>query len=579
MIHNYYYGRLSDGYACINREELPFESRDFDRLKNLASYAAPEECCNGSLPEQFYFYNDEMETGAVGIVGRTVPVRGGSGISGDRDTSFSQKYIYTDGDYDSLLKNPPNIFEGAGFFASPDEVLGEKASAEFEIPYIDGAEILRRFGISEEQFICLLYCCIEAFADPECRVYIYLPQSDREMSLFAAALMRMIFEILPSFILGNAGFLTFSPVFDSNAQNPVPNGISVIFIERTRENLYRGSRLNEKNYVFDFESGLCPQLNIPVNIVEMLEALRTNAKLKSLLDSCLSGMFLRGTHVTCEALYSVLVLSANLDPCDSESMAEKRTAVLEILRLLPSGMCGEEDTPVFNAASMLLESESAEADNAYLDFVGKLCYLVPKYREKASSVLCDIIMSCMDRDDIDGVFDITDFEYEDEALNDLLLDRIYSEPVYFRAGELIFLASVEPVMNRKNVPLNVRLEKVLEFISSSLAEKYGRFVKSFCTGYVLGQVSVGMGCDNVADTADARTRMECYEVFFDEVRDIEELLHRYRTCLGEETGSFLRELCGRAAAGIEGNYRKMTSSETKDIIVRWKDRYFGDFVH
>ena len=67
--------------------------------------------------------------------------------------------------------------------------------------------------------------------------------------------------------------------------------------------------------------------------------------------------------------------------------------------------------------------------------------------------------------------------------------------------------------------------------------------------------------------------------FFDEVRDIEELLSRYVTCLGEEARSFLRELCGRAVAGIEGNYRKMTSSETKDIIALWKDRYFGDFVH
>lgn len=577
MIHNYYYGRLSDGYACINREELPFESRDFDRLKNLASYAAPEERCNGSLPEQFYFYNDETETGEVGIVGRTVPVRGGSGISGDRDTSFSQKYIYTDGDYDSLLKNPSDIFEGVGFFDSPDEVLEGKAPEEFELPFIDGAEILRRFGISEERFIRLLYCCIEAFADPECRVYIYLPQSDRETSLLAAALMRMIFEILPSFILENAGFLTFSPVFDSNAQNPVPNGISVIFVERTRENLYRGSRLNEKNFVFDFESGLCPQLNIPVNIVEMLEALRTNAKLKSLLDSCLSGMFLRGTRVTCEALYSVLVLSADLEPDDAEVMAEKRTAVLEILQLLPSGMRCGMNTPVFNAASALLES--SEADNAYLDFAGRLCFLVPLFRDKASSVLCDIIMSRLDRDDIDGVFDITDYEYEDEALNDLLLDRIYSTPDYFGAGELIFLASVEPVMNRKNVPLKARLEKVLEFISSSLAEKYGEFVKSFCIGYVIGQVSACMECVNVTDTADARTRMERYEVFFDEVRDIEELLSRYVTCLGEEARSFLRELCGRAVAGIEGNYRKMTSSETKDIIALWKDRYFGDFVH
>jgi len=584
MIYKYIYGRLGDGYTCINKDELPFLNRDYDQLKNFISYERPEDISEEDLPDEFYFYNDELSIGRVGILGRTCFVKGGAGVSGARDTSFSQKYIFTGEDYDRLLNGTAEMFTARSYFGSADEYLANHISLEY--PLINEkykTQTSEKLGLSENEFVLLLYCCIDAFADSEKRVYIMLPENDKCGSMTATVIMQAIFDAIPSFLLANAGFMTYAPTFDSNTMNPIPNSVSVVFIKRNAENIYRAGRIPGKNYLFDFTNNVFPNCRIDDNTFNTIYAIWKNENIKRVINSCLSGIFSRGTSIKAEIFAHLLVLAKELPDVDEwnrdsldKQLEEKKDAVLFIINNNAGGLEQDGISMLDNNVKLILKK--SRFDERYLDFVGDLYSSTGEYREMLLNTLCDRALERAEADDEDGVLDITDFEYSDELLNDDILDKAYSDKKYFPIGEVLFLNSVEPVMLKSTISFQDRLTKVFKFVIGQFSKEYKDFFDYFCEDYVEDVISDYLDAfvkelRSKLDGKTESTKIVIGAKQYELVVRMEEFLNPYVEDMGEVFKAFVGKICKNDIMGLEGNYKILTAPESKELMEGWKEYY------
>lgn len=602
MIYDYIYGRLSDGYACINRDGLPFMNADFDQLKSLMTYEGPEDTGCTELPEEFYFYNEELSDGRVGIIGRTSFVPGGTGISGARDTSFSHKYIFTGEDYEGLLKDSSLIFKTREYFDSADGYNAGIKAVSFPGPE---AAVLPDY-IDKNRFVLLLYCCIEAFADTGRRVYVILPENDRQGTVTATAIMKKLLEAVPSFLLSNAGFLTYSPTFDSNTLNPVPNGVSVVFIRRNQENIYRSARASAANYVFDFSEQIYPSCEIDTKTFNTIYAMWTRENVREVINDFLYGIFVPGARIRADIFAHILVLARGLDTVEADRLLrDKCRAVLEIINSEAGSLAPDGISMLDGNVGMILQNCSF--DSFYLDFIGKLYASTTVYRNVIVDTLaneaCRRVFAasagteesaCEETsgqypDDDSAVLEITDFEYADEKLNDDLLVRAYSDENCYKIGEILFLASVEPVMLKQTLPMQDRIAKLLEFIGNNLIKDFGGFVRSFCTGYVeyyadyyLNEVcrSRAAACGitlpdrfGICSVPAGKARIDIAEAYFEAVKSLEKLMGQYVQQFDSGYGSFIGEFCLLAMNALEGDYRMLTAQENRELFEEWKKKY------
>lgn len=595
MIYRYIYGRLDEGYACINRDELPFSNEDYDRLKSFITYEPPEMSAGSKLPEEFYFYNDVLSTGPVGIVGKTMLVKGGTGVSGARDTSLIQRYIFTDDDYRKLLSDSDLIFGPKDYFNTLEDYFSENISHDDGTDLCTGGLSASELGLTEEVFVNLLYCCISAFADRERRVYIYLPENSSEGTLFARRLMKLVFDSIPGFLYSNAGFVTYSPGFESSTLNPVPNEVSVIFVADSKENYLKRSRVDSRNYVFDFQNGEYPSINIDDKTYNTLKGVWQRAEVRDILNECLLHVFKTGTGVLSEVFTSLLVLARAMSRENrSKLINDKRDAVLDLLNygmdeLLPDGLTMLEN-------NVLAIFETDEIDYEFLKFAGEIYVKADCYRNYITSRLCDEALKLWQQGDVDGIFDVTDFEYADENLNDEILNLIYSKGVYRPLAEILFVETVSPVIEKTSLKFSERLQKLLDFVSSSISPKYSKFANEYCVGFIFSQV--GQYLDEFDGNVRKKLEMEAkltYPGFnpeagqqlpdkfrfqaaglhFDVVCGLEEMLGRYLTFFDDGFVFGTGEICRKAVDGIKDNYKIITSQKTKELLADWEKKYGG----
>lgn len=573
---------------------------DFDQLKTFITYEVPESAEPAELPEEFYFYNDVLSDGRVGIIGRTAFVKGGEGISGARDTSFSHKYIFTGEDYEKLLTDASAIFETRRFFESAEGFLDGVATAV--CPDMNGAGVPG--GIDSNLFVQLLYCCIEAFSDPERRVYIILPENNRKGSMTAALIMKNVLKAVPCFLLANAGFLTYSPTFASNTLNPVPNSVSVVFISRTQDNLYRSGRLPGANFVFDFSEGYYPNCEIDPKTYNTIYAMWTRQNVREAVNDFLYGIFMPGAKLGADVFAHILVLARDLNTDEKEKLLrDKCEAVLAIISREASNLAENGISMLDGNVRMILQNCSF--DSFYLDFFGRLYGLTPVYRSLIVDALTaeacrriDAAESSVNQDNTvlnddpygdNAVLDITDFEYADVKLNDDILVRAYSDRNCYKIGEILFLASVEPVMSKQSLPMVDRISKVLEFIGNNLMKDFSDFVYSFCVEYVeyyadyylndlcrAQAASYGIalnGRQDLCSLPSGKVRVDIAEAYFEAVRGLEKLMGQYASSFGPEYRSFIGNFCSIAVAALEGDYRVVTAQENRDLFEEWQKKY------
>lgn len=597
MIYNFLYGRLDDGYACVNKDELPFTNDDYDRLKSFLIFDPPEASSDEDMPEEFYCYNELLSTGRVGIVGRTVFVKGGTGLSGGRDTSMIQKYIFTEEDYDRFLSSSRDIFEKRSYYRNVEEYLNaENAGIDrllngtqntgYDEPGINRYKLSpESLGLSNEVFIDLLYCCIKAFADRERKVYIYLPENTRKGTFYAKCLMKLVLDSIPGFLLSNAGFVTYSASFESRTQNPVPNEVSVIFIAKTKENYLKRSRIDSRNYVFDFENGINPSLRIDDNTYNTVRGMWLKTEVRDVLDECLNRVFRKGTGVPAEMFASLLVLARDI-PQDSfeRILNDKKVAILDILKYSPEELLPDGLTMLEN--NILVIFDYSELDGDFLSFAGQIYDKADEYKNYVTIRLCDEALNKFNQGFDQDIFDITDFEYINEDLNDDILDMLYSKENYFPVAEQLFLETVIPVMGRQNVKFSDRLKKVLDFILNSLVKKYKQFVEAYCFGYIkeqvdryLGEIDAGMLEKFGVDQEDGsralseKGKMEASGTRFEVICYLEELLGGYTEAFGQIYSDMIKAYLVDILEGIKDNYRIATQKKTKDLIVDWEKKY------
>lgn len=343
MIYQYMYARKRDGFGQLNDwSGTPFTQDDVAAMQSLRRYQPTPGMDVSDLPECRYFHNARLSFGRVGVLGRTTFVPAGSSReSGERETTFVHKYVFTGSDYEALLANPARIFqvdrfcgrvEEAGEYAGaavaaealgfgaraavPPETpgLGMRAVVSTESPVmvvrslareesqapdwrdvvptettadtnvicsLHGIpveevphDLLRAFGMDEDDFLHFLYAFVEASGGVGRRVYVMLPSNDAAGARLAWRFCCLLFSGLPDYLTANSGFITYADTFHDSTGNNLPGPVTLVFTADTDANALKLPAAAAGSPVFHARLGLMPRQEMDLYTLEMLTALR-----------------------------------------------------------------------------------------------------------------------------------------------------------------------------------------------------------------------------------------------------------------------------------------------------------------
>lgn len=293
MVGYYLYGRdtINKYHSYVNSYSEADERGCFLRLAN---YHAPEGISLAQKPEKIYYFNFSASVGRAAVIGKTTgntSAESPMADEGGRDTVFEQLYLFDGEDRKNLMKDSDRLFNLRPFCTRVEDILEEKTSnisqkKTYVYRFNDQEqdvfeqhpqkwsleELLDYFGLDDKHLEELLY----TFLHCDDLVYIMLPENTCEATERSLALMRRLLQIMPSYLVETAGFLTYAHAFaDYEIQDRyIPLGVRYVFLANTEENRSRGKHCREEQGAYLFCPGYVSGVKVPPELYHVVEAMK-----------------------------------------------------------------------------------------------------------------------------------------------------------------------------------------------------------------------------------------------------------------------------------------------------------------
>lgn len=480
MKKQFLYGRKKTGHCQLGDDYQVIDNQSLLKLTSMQTYTVAKGVDEKNLPEEYYAYSEQLEEGKVWIEGKTSFVPAGtSEESGARDTSMIHKYIFSGEDFLNKLYQPVNPV-ALPFFTSVDDYMnGVSAPADEEVSY-SWEQIYEVFNLDDAKLEDFIFCCLDAFADYEKRVYCYLPSADREGSVWAKCLMERLLQCVPACVVASAGFTTYSHTFYNASTNPIPGSISVIFLPKNQENKMAEETERKNNYIFDFSDyrKQGSQSIVYVNtLVNLISKHFTNQDTGGKMDKVREKLDLfvqTGCAADLNFLGAYMIYGYKnkiLESRDSKAYRTVASAIHDLLKkeeILTEKAKAEISKTV---QDLLANAKYTEEDMEWIDHI----YVSSGFCKQI--ILQAICNQCLKyageytENENEEILFLVNYEYKDEDTNDLLLSELYSKQQYYPVGKRLVRESVKPLRTGSQKTV----QKKLEMLNS--------FLKSFCKNY------------------------------------------------------------------------------------------------
>ncbi len=503
MINQYLYGRKNSGYCQLNSDYSTASRDDDEKLKALQNYIVTDECDKQDLPIEYYTYSETIEGRDVRIEGTTFFVPAGtSQQSGARDTSIIHKYIYSGEDYKRCIDSGIDR-KGRKFARFVEDYPDGGDSFEDETALLSLEEAWKAFRIDihspegKKAIIQFAKDCIDAFPEPGKRVYVYLPKTDRRGSIYAKRIMEGLLDIMPASITRRSGFITWQSTFHSPSLNPIPGGISVVFLPDSADNRQKEKREKENHKIFDFVNGAWEDEAVGTSLKSFLQKMITAMvdgdsgefeQLKEFLDKQLnSEASVDSEFLNC--VFSLYIFSTKIKNIRKEGLsladiAEKNNnlvlggidSIRGILRY-ESVLSDTGSEKVLETTGLLLKMIDPDEQMEAIDDIfsaGELCH------ETVLEYLCDKCLEMVRTQDVEtekGILNITNYEYADEDVNDLIIDKLYLEEKYQPVARVLFRMMIKPLLGKKDLSIFEKIQKLIKRIGK-MSGQYPDFFRS-----------------------------------------------------------------------------------------------------
>lgn len=504
MIHQFMYARKREGYRQLNDwGNTDFSKDDIAGMESLKKYALASGMDSTNLPECIYFYNIDCSVGRVGVVGKTSYVRAGSSKeSGDRETSIIHKYIFSDQDYNVLLNKPKLIFDIKSFCETVENASAydtEKLELERICAPSGGVgpgemlEIIKAFGLSEDDFVYFLYALMDASYKLGKRVYLLLPSNDRHGSDLALKFCEGVFTRLPRFIVKNCGFITYTDTFHNTTTNNIPGAISLIFVANCESSALKLSNVSGENYVFDMRHLFTPKFKLDPFTREMLEDMK-----KTIL-------YASGTN-NYNAFYKAFNEKISHDCTPTPEIIGAAYQFYYIYNALRNkGACIGSPSQVANILTAFLQNTDViteEIDNDVIDYTNRLLaakngeilldYIAGIYDtyEPIKSILVEkVCEQCKEvaglsksKEDLLNILERA--SSKSEELLHRVYDRMYGDPRYYDQASLLVAINLENWLKSDKSPNESRIKNIFESISELYKQYPGLVLHQSYVGYI-----------------------------------------------------------------------------------------------
>lgn len=516
MIYQFLYARKSAGYCQINDDGIPFSKNGLLKIESLKSYYIAENINTEDLPHAYYYYNETIDDQKVGILGKTTFVPAGtSEESGSRNTSFSHKYILTDHEYENALKNPSDLFENRVFYETVEEYKQRGIQAYDQTivgEEIDPLKIFNAFSLNADKLEGFIYCCLNAFSDYGRRVYCYLPSNDSQGSQYAKKLMQVILSVMPPSIISGVGFITYASTYHNAMTNPIPGTVSVIFIPDNEVNRLQAKNEKERNYIFDFKNYVSPLKGVINSFVkkaiqEMITKMQgmainsTKFDLgnfymdleKAVIPFCsLDGNFLGAYGLLWELWEQIKINYTAVQKMpenyqltwdDSVKIQARFYTMFQSIGLRKTLTVSVQDVlkyqgvltqyglvRVSNIVSIILAAADYEKEDLeMIDMIysgGELC------KHTIIQRLCEqCLLIVQNNQDNEKIFTITNYLYQNEDINDLIVNTIYENSHYYPVAKKLIETTLAPLVKNETLAIEKKIDKIF----SSVKSFYGQY--------------------------------------------------------------------------------------------------------
>ncbi|MHB8128066.1 MAG: hypothetical protein ACYDEX_03615 [Mobilitalea sp.] len=452
MIYQYLYARSNEGYRQLNRwNGNPFRQEEMADMEALRTYNLTGGVTGGTLPECYYYYRSVCPTDTIGLVGKTSYVpQGSSRYSGDRETSFVHKYIFTEVDYEMLIQEPERIFRVKNYCSKVEDTTNynDKSQDIFRSTKLVTPEQIQQLfndiNISEEDLINLIYALIDATGHVGKRVYIPLSSCDKKGSDTALKLCERLIMSLPSYIAAKCGFITYTNTFHNTTNNNIPSSITLIFFAPTESNIIKYESIRDDHYLFYKEHGYT-------------SGVKMDGVTYSFLSLIKDKILCRKEDAELTEFYKKSMLSIKQDiPCTPEFLsylkmfyeydrAIRYQSNYKIIR-------NEELAQIFQCFKVNKEVISTEIQTDLIVFISEL--LLKLVIDRTSMELVSKIFGLVNQSDIeiiawicnqmrDNPLSILQYECSNEELLSELYHTIYNTPSLYEMASIIIYHNIK----------------------------------------------------------------------------------------------------------------------------------------
>lgn len=467
MIYQFLYARKNTGYCQLgDLSDAGFSQEDLAGFQSLWKYNLAEGMNRGDLPECRYFYRADGGNGPAAVIGKTAFVPGGSSkSSGDRDTTFLHKLIFTGDSRTELLRRSDTIFAPYHFFInveeaeeqketwnrplSPEDLPEEETGLQASFGGADSGanrspeEVLAHFGIcSGEDRRKFLYAVFDVMTKVDLRIYLALSDKNRRESEALMSLLSKLIGALPEFVRGRFGFLTYTETFHHSGVNMIPESIRLIGIPDSRANTLKLEKYSQSNYIFGFGGTCLPEFSIDPYTENLLAAVE---------EKLLTGKMNPEWENFFERMNSVLPPEILIEPEQLASLFMLdtiRTVILEqgTLDLGPEYIHYIVRSVFANPALRIQEIQETAVDflRAYLKDIG-ICpasltlisdyYIsLPDCRETCIQILCRQLESAAANKNETHFRMILEFPYEEPKIAEEMKLTVYKQERFYSAA-------------------------------------------------------------------------------------------------------------------------------------------------
>ncbi|MCI8886593.1 MAG: hypothetical protein HFG70_00755 [Hungatella sp.] len=443
MISQFIYGRCRTGYSQIGDVgQDGYTEEDISGFQLLWNYELAEGCDRNNRPECRNFYVSGTSAGPVVQVGRTAFVPAGtSQESGDRDTTLSHKYLFSQANYHALIKNPRSVFCIDNYCDTVEDALERRNSIPSfggKIPEESTRELLEYFGIPEEDAENFIYGILDCVGNLDSRIYIALPEWNSRGTNRAMALCGKILSCFPPFLVSACGFLTYTKTFHNSQTNMIPRTVKVVFYPNNQENVRKYPSVITSNYIVDMKNGYMPVMETDDYTRELIRAF-TACFLEGKKDNDWYLFFDSfGPRLPWDALFSpenlscaykFLQLLKELDEgWPTKFSIDEMYYIIE--NFLGCKAFSTVDKPAFSMLDRCERVMPIESDllNIFCDYY----MLMPSSKQMVIEKICRLLLNISMNKDM--YLAVLNYAYEEPKLKEDVIDYLYHHPQFYSAA-------------------------------------------------------------------------------------------------------------------------------------------------